>query len=80
MRVPVDARMRIVRTIRPISSPHILHAWTCTFTVHIDLGRSERPALPEDAGGCWVGVDELHGDVRHRLWPDHQRGLLAAIT
>ncbi|MBE1496303.1 hypothetical protein H4696_003403 [Amycolatopsis lexingtonensis] len=80
LRVPVDARMRIVRAVRPISSPHTLNAWTCTFTVHVDLGRSERPALPDSVGDRWVGVDELHEDVLHWLWPDHRRGLLAALA
>jgi hypothetical protein len=80
LRVPADARMRVVRAIRPISSPHTLNAWTCTFTVHIALGHGERPALPAGTGGRWVDIDELHQDVLHRLWPDHRRGLLAALA
>ncbi len=80
LRVPASARMRIVRAIRPISSPHTLNAWTCIYTVHVDLGPGARPALPGGTGGRWVGVDELHEDVLHRLWPDHRRGLLAALA
>jgi hypothetical protein len=80
LRVPADTRMRIARAIRPVSSPHTLHAWTCTYTVHIDLGQAERPALPADTGGRWVNVDELHQTVLPRLWPDHQRGLLAVVA
>ncbi|HET6704310.1 hypothetical protein [Amycolatopsis sp.] len=76
--VPAGARMRIVRAIRPISSPHTLNAWTCTYTVHVDLGRAERPALPAGTHGRWVDDGELR-DVLPLLWPDHRRGLLATI-
>ncbi|WP_410659535.1 hypothetical protein [Amycolatopsis sp. lyj-112] len=78
--IPRDATTRIVRAIRPISSPHTLHAWTCTYTVHIALTVSPPPPwTPDVPGATWHDGDELLDRDLPRLWPDHRRALLAAI-
>ena len=69
----------LVRAIRPVSSPHTLHAWTATYTVRIPLPGPDLPALDRATGAEWVHVDQLHVDVLPRMWPDHQRAVLAAI-
>lgn len=76
--VPRGCDMRIARAIRPVSL-HTLHSWTATYTVHIDLGRETRPALPLVTGGTWVGIDDLSGEVLGRMWPDHRRALIACL-
>ncbi|ONF73964.1 NUDIX domain-containing protein [Amycolatopsis keratiniphila] len=77
--VPRDVSPRLVRAIRPVSSPHTLNAWTCTYTVHVNLGDGPAPAVNEAAGAYWVTVDQLYDDVLPRMWPDHRRAVLAAI-
>jgi hypothetical protein len=77
--IPRTTAGRIVRAIRPVSSPHTLHAWTCTYTVRVDLGTTAPPRLDPDRGGTWVDVDQLYETVIPQMWPDHVRGLLAAI-
>lgn len=74
-----DAPATIVRAIRPISSPHTLHAWTCTYTVRVDLPDMSGPDLDPATGARWVPVDDLHEQVLGRMWPDHQRAILAAV-
>jgi hypothetical protein len=79
--VPPDARVRIVRAIRPISSPHTLNAWTTTYTVHFDLGLGgSLPAIDPAGGGSWVRLDHGFDDVLPTLWPDHARALAAAVS
>ncbi|ATY17289.1 NUDIX hydrolase (plasmid) [Amycolatopsis sp. AA4] len=69
----------IIRAIRPISRPHTLHAWTCTYTVRIDLAATSRPPLAPSVDARWVSVDDLHEQVLGRMWPDHRRAILAAV-
>lgn len=78
--VPAAARMRIVRGIRPISSPHTLHAWTITYTVPVDLRDVESPPFDPELRGTGVDVDSVYGTVLPLMWPDHGRALLAAIA
>jgi hypothetical protein len=79
--VPSAARTRIVRAIRPISSPHTLSAWTTTYTVHVDLGLGgDLPAIDPAAGGQWARLDHVFGDIFPALWPDHARALAAATS
>ncbi|QFU87892.1 NUDIX hydrolase [Amycolatopsis sp. YIM 10] len=77
--IPNGTYARIVRAIRPVSSPHTLHAWTVTFTVFYQLAETVAPVLDPATGARWVDVDELDAEVMGRLWPDHQRGLEAAL-
>lgn len=76
--VPRDAEMQIVRAIRPISSPHTLNAWTCTYTVRVALQTSPSPLRVESPVG-WHDVDDVLDEMLPTMWPDHQRALLAAI-
>jgi len=69
---------RLVRGIRPVSSPHTMHAWTMTITVHVHLG-DDLPALDTATGAEWVDVDELHDRVLPMMWPDHQAAAEAAL-
>ncbi|GLZ43529.1 NUDIX hydrolase [Actinokineospora sp. NBRC 105648] len=77
--LPAGTPARIVRAIRPVSSPHTLHAWTCTYTTHAHLPGTP-PALDPATGAWWCDVDGLHRDgIEDRMWPDHRRALAAAI-
>lgn len=77
--IPREGTARLVRGIRPVSSPHTLHAWTVTYTVHVQLPVQELPALDEATRARWVDVDELYDAMLERMWPDHQRAVAAAI-
>uniref|UniRef100_UPI003F4912B8 NUDIX hydrolase n=1 Tax=Amycolatopsis sp. CA-290885 TaxID=3239925 RepID=UPI003F4912B8 len=77
--VPVATTPRLIRGIRPVSSPHTVHAWTTTITVHIDLGGRELPALDRATTARWVPAEQLHEHVLPRMWPDHRRAVLAAL-
>lgn len=69
----------LVRGIRPVSSPHTLHAWTMTTTVRVHVD-GERPALDRASTARWVDVDDVYALIeRGALWPDHQRAILSAI-
>ncbi|WP_020421167.1 NUDIX hydrolase [Amycolatopsis sp. ATCC 39116] len=77
--IPREVAARLVRGIRPVSSPHTLHAWTVTYTVRVQLPAQGLPALDETTQARWVDVDELYDAVLERMWPDHQRAVAAAI-
>ncbi|WP_125783327.1 NUDIX hydrolase [Amycolatopsis sp. WAC 01375] len=76
--VPGDATVRIVRAIRPISSPHTINAWTTTYTLRVDLPTSPSPlhARPTVA---WHDGDHLLEHGVPGLWPDHRAALRAAL-
>jgi hypothetical protein len=69
---------KIVRAIRPISSPHTLNFWTVTYTVWLPLSRSFGEGLTGVNNGRLVQSSELT-ELLPRMWPDHRRALLAAI-
>ncbi|MBN9748574.1 NUDIX hydrolase [Amycolatopsis sp. A1MSW2902] len=74
-----DTPATIVRAIRPISSPHTLHAWTCIYTVRFDLADTIGPPPDPATGARWASVDDLHERLLGRMWPDHRRAILAAV-
>jgi hypothetical protein len=75
--LPPDARMEIVRGIRPVSSPHTLNFWTVTYTVRCDLGKGGESLMTAPTVQI-VGLHKLEA-ILPRMWPDHRRALLAAI-
>ncbi|OLR94890.1 NUDIX hydrolase [Actinokineospora bangkokensis] len=74
--VPDGARTRVVREIRPVSSPHTLNAWTVVYTVAVHLPR--RAPLDGGLPASWVPLDALDGVV-DRMWPDHRVALAAGV-
>ncbi|MFE5565952.1 NUDIX hydrolase [Amycolatopsis japonica] len=78
VKIPADAEIRVVRAIRPISSPHTLHAWTTTYTLRVDLPTSP-PPLRTGFDATWHDGDHLIVHVLPDLWPDHQAAIRAAI-
>ncbi|QIZ37833.1 hypothetical protein [Saccharopolyspora sp. ASAGF58] len=68
-----DCAERIVRGIRPISSPHTINFWTVTFTVHFHLADTTVQPGPSAA---LIKTGDL---VELPIWPDHRRAIEAAI-
>ncbi|HEY3692813.1 MAG TPA: hypothetical protein VGL46_21435 [Pseudonocardiaceae bacterium] len=78
--VPRDVSGQIVRAIRPISSPHTLHAWTATYTMRIMLP-GEPPAVDPATTAFWAAPGlALSTGILDGMWPDHRRALIAALT
>lgn len=71
---PSDSHAEIVRAIRPVSSVHTLHAWTCVYTVRFDLPARANLTVRPGSGASWHPLGMLRG-----MWPDHRQALLSAV-
>lgn len=74
---PDGAALRIVREIRPVSSPHTLNAWTVVYTVLVVL--PTRQPIPDDHRARWTPLDTLD-TVLPDMWADHRNALLVALN
>ncbi|GAB3162224.1 hypothetical protein GCM10027258_80930 [Amycolatopsis stemonae] len=73
---PDGSTLRIVREIRPVSSPHTLNAWTVVYTVLVVL--PTRQPVPDGFRARWTPLDTLDA-VLPNMWGDHRNALTAAL-
>jgi ADP-ribose pyrophosphatase YjhB (NUDIX family) len=68
--------LRVVREIRPVSSPHTLNAWTVVYTVLMVL--PTRQSIPDGFRAHWVPLDAVDA-VLPSMWGDHRNALTSAL-
>lgn len=77
--LPPHVKYEVVWGIRPWSSYHTLNFWTVTYTVKVHLPQGMSKTLATAKAAYWQSIDELDQVYRDGLWPDHRRGLEAAL-
>lgn len=76
--LPSNTQFRLIRAIRPISTPHTLNFWTTTFTLLAEISPKDVGKIGGKLRPKFVTDSRLAG-LMHQMRPDHRRGLLAAI-
>lgn len=77
--LPPHVKYEIVWGIRPWSSYHTLNFWTVTYTVRVRLLPGTSKTIAPTQPAFWMPLDQLEQVYRDGLWPDHRRGLEAAL-